>query len=404
MRKAFAVPTVFISIILAAVLLIGGCATAGPPGPGQPEPYPTALNCATYGIGGAEYARFLAWSTEYEKDTGIKVRIYPREDGALRQADVKQGMCDIMSCGWVEFIPAMKAEGSNANFMGGPYQGRSILLATRMPFVFYVRGDSPIKSYKDITKDTRIAYYPRSSALVVYTDTLLAFAGLKKADVKLVEFGSYGDEATSLLENKADIAIASSNSAYLKQVAAGPSGVRVLEMNPAADPAGWERARKVAPLNAYGLIGQGQGIPEAVGKVSGISTGLYRTRATFNSDFVYDWTKWMFANREKLVSTLPAEFADMTIDASIEGLPQDISPVHDGAIRYYKEIGKWTAAMDAQNQAKIALMTTYVNAYENALKQAADQKLDATPTNKKWTDLWAGILKTLPPLVPPELK
>ncbi len=68
-----------------------------------------------------------------------------------------------------------------------------------------------------------------------------------------------------------------------------------------------------------------------------------------------------------------------------------ILPVHDGAIRFAKEKGLWTAAHDARQKYNLWLLEQYKKAYKAAIDEADKKGIKVDPQNKQWLDLWKQI-------------
>ena len=70
-------------------------------------------------------------------------------------------------------------------------------------------------------------------------------------------------------------------------------------------------------------------------------------------------------------------------------------PAHDGLVKYLKELGKWTPAHQARQEANIDLMNSYVKAYQEAIGIAAERGIAVSPSNDEWIELWEGYKKQL---------
>ena len=86
-----------------------------------------------------------------------------------------------------------------------------------------------------------------SPALNQNAFAVLAFGGLTRNDVKLVEFSSYGAMWKGMVNNEVDAAIASNISGQAKEVETSPRGI-VFPPTPAADKEGWARLQQDRPL------------------------------------------------------------------------------------------------------------------------------------------------------------
>ena len=62
-------------------------------------------------------------------------------------------------------------------------------------------------------------------------------------------------------------------------------------------------------------------------------------------------------------------------------------PYHEGAVRYYKEIGIWKAENQKNNDQLFKRQQVLSQAWVNALSQAAEKKVKS----KEFSKLWRGI-------------
>ncbi len=65
-------------------------------------------------------------------------------------------------------------------------------------------------------------------------------------------------------------------------------------------------------------------------------------------------------------------------------------PVHEGTIRYLKEVGMWTAADDTRQEYNVRLVDWYTEAYETATAMADKEGISIDPQNKEWVELWGN--------------
>src|SRR5690606_30596552 len=87
-----------------------------------------------------------------------------------------------------------------------------------------VAKDVGVKQVKDL-KGKRVGLVVGSPALNQNAFAILAFGGLTRDDVKLVEFSSFGAMWKGVLNNETDAAFASTISGPVKQVEVSPRGV-----------------------------------------------------------------------------------------------------------------------------------------------------------------------------------
>ncbi len=106
-----------------------------------------------------------------------------------------------------------------------------------------VAADVGVKDVKDL-RGKRVGFVVGSPALNQNSLAILAFAGLKQTDVKIVEFASYGAMWKGLINNDTDAAFGTTITGPAKEAETSPRGL-VWPPLPASDTAGWERVKKV---------------------------------------------------------------------------------------------------------------------------------------------------------------
>ncbi|MCE8003279.1 TAXI family TRAP transporter solute-binding subunit [Billgrantia ethanolica] len=96
-----------------------------------------------------------------------------------------------------------------------------------------------------------------------------------------------------------------------------------------------ENAREVEPtFAAYELrAGMYDGMDEAVQTIS--IPNVLVVNADMDEELAYELTKLLFENTDELIAVHPAA-NDTTVEFSIDSTPV---PFHDGALRYYEEVG-----------------------------------------------------------------
>src|SRR6185436_20517003 len=228
----------------------------------------------------------------------------------------------------------------------GPQQLRLILSAMDCNAISLgVAKDTGVKEIKDL-KGKRIGMVVGSPALNQNAFGIIAFAGLTKADVKLVEFSSYGAMWKGILNNEADAAIASTISAQPKEVETSPRGL-VYPPTPASDKAGWARINKISPYFAPHKATCGIGISkEKPVELPNYPYPIFSAYATQSPDLVYAMTKSMIVNYDSYKDSAPGA-------AGLELKRQLLTwalPYHDGAVKAFKEAGVWKPEQEKHQQ------------------------------------------------------
>ena len=168
-----------------------------------------------------------------------------------------------------------------------------------------VAKDTGVKEVKDL-RGKRIGMVVGAPALNQNALAVLAFAGLGKNDVKLVEFSSYGAMWKGILNNEVDAAIASTISGQAKEVEASPRGL-MYPPAPASDKAGWARINKISPYYAphKTTCGPGMSAQNPV-ELPNYPYPIFMVYASQPSSLVYSLAKSMIVNYDAYRTARPA--------------------------------------------------------------------------------------------------
>ena len=228
----------------------------------------------------------------------------------------------------------------------GPQQLRLMLSVTDCNAISLgVAKDTGVKEVKDL-KGKRVGMVVGSPALNQNAFAVLAFGGLTRNDVKLVEFSSYGAMWKGMVNNEVDAAIASNISGQVKEVETSPRGI-VYPPTPAADKEAWARLHKIGPYYQPHKSTCGAGVP-AGGSVElpSYPYPIFMAYASQPADLVYNLTKAMIVNYDAYKDAAPGAAG---LDLKRQNFTW-VLPYHEGAVKALKEAGAWKAEHEAHNQ------------------------------------------------------
>jgi TRAP transporter TAXI family solute receptor len=354
--------------------------------------WPKYFNVITPTVGTANHSLAVAWTPIFTATTGVRARVLPAPTGYARTEwlNAREGVLSLYQPS--DYFDQLDAVEGYATRIGGPSDTRVINVNLVTAWGYMVRGDSHIKTINDIKPGTRVAFYTGSSFIVAGIDALLAYAGLTRKDVTLVEIGSYGANTNVVVEGRADITFTSPISGPSYQAEAGPHGIRWLEI-PSRDknPAAYDRYRKIQP--GYVLSKTLAGVKSSLGLQMDHAYQTNHVRADEDPEFVYQLTKWMDQNydkfKDKFTHAKMMSLANLVAYLEIGSL----EPLHEGTIRYLKEKNLWKPQYQARQDKIVALAQARVKAYKAALEMATDKGLSTVPGNKDWVALWANYRK-----------
>jgi len=350
--------------------------------------WPRNFSVITPVVGTANHSLAVAWTSKFQAATGTRVAVLPAPNGFARANWLNTGEGRIGMLQASDYFDQMDAIQGYASEASGPHDTRVAHMNMVTGWGFVTRGDTPIKSFDDVGPGTKIALAKSSSFLVVAVEALLAYRGLKPSDVNLVEVGSFGANTAVLAEGRVDLAFTSPISGPSYQAEANPAGLRWLPL-PAREknPAAFDRYRKIMS----GYVGQTttSGVKSAIGVPMDHAFQCNHVRADEDPEFVYQLIKWQDENH----ASYKADFTHahlMTVDNLVVFLDSGaLQPLHDGAIRYLKEKGRWKPVHQARQDKLLALATKRIGGYKAAVAAAKAAGLRIDPGNADWVKSWA---------------
>ncbi len=343
---------------LAGATLIGMGSAAGA---GKPDVIPIT----SFDVGNNVYAEVTAISDAISGKFGTKVRVIPLGNEVVRALALKTGKAKFWaSCSG--YYTTFEGIGDFAAKTWGPQPLRMLILANREAnFSPAVPKDSPINTIADL-KGKRVGWVIGDAGINMQTEAYLAFGGLTLNDVKLVEFPGYNPSVLGLIAGHADMVMASNSSPNTLQVAASPVGLKWIPV-PGANTAGWAKLQKMAPFVGPTTITRGPGVDDGKAvEVGGYPCPTVVTLAQEDVDTVY-WLTKMIVESWDGYSTAIKSAPFWQIDTAIKS--QFAVPYHEGAIKYFKETGKWTDGLETHQQALVkreqVLRTAFTKAKVN---------------------------------------
>jgi TRAP transporter TAXI family solute receptor len=328
-----------------ATLSVGPASAQGNTGIKLPE----TLSWTAYDVGSGGYNQAVAVGNALKNKLGINLRVLPGKNDVSRNIPLREGRVPFSANGVGGTYMAQEGVYEFGARDWGPQAVRAVLLNNSDAMLTVVTAkDANIVAPADL-KGKRVAWVVGAPALNQNITAVLAFANLTWADVKKVEFGGFGQAMDAIAANQVDAAWSSTISGQAYRIASSPRGVRYVSA-PHADKDGWARMQKIAPflVPAFGAEGADLSAEKRVEGATYPYPVLMTMKAT-DADLVYNMTKAM------------VELFDEYKDAAPGNVGWDVKrqvfawaiPMHDGAVRYFKERGLWSAEHQAHNDAMI---------------------------------------------------
>ena len=371
-----------IGLALAAFVSIsvGGAAVA------QDIKLPQTLTFTAYDTGSSGFNIAVAVGKMFKDKHNTDVRILPAGNDVARLAPLKGGRAQASYMG-VGVYFAQEGVFEFGAKEWGPQALRLILASSDCNAISLgVAKDTGVRQITDL-KSKRIGTVVGSPALNQNAFAILAFGGLTKADVKLVEFSSYGAMWKGIINNEVDAAIASTITGQVKEVEASPRGI-VFPPTPAADKAGWARLNKISPYYTLQKTTCGPGMSaQAPVELPNYPYPIFSAYASQPVDLVHSMAKSMIVNYDAFKDGAPGA-------AGLEVKRQLLSwaiPYHDGAVKALKEAGVWKPQHDAYNQKLVKRQEVLAQAWSGLTRANPPDDRDAFL--KAWQTVRAAALR-----------
>jgi TRAP transporter TAXI family solute receptor len=361
-----------ITYLSAFALVLAAAPLSAPSVLAQDAKLPSALTLTAYDTGSSGFNIAVAVGKTLKDKQGSDVRVLPAGNDVARLAPLRANRAQASAMGIGSYF-AQESVFEFAVKEWGPQQLRLILSAMDCNAISLgVAKDTGVKEVKDL-KGKRIGMVVGSPALNQNAFAVLAFGGLTRNDVKLVEFSSYGAMWKGMVNNEVDAAIASNISGQVKEVETSPRGI-VFPPMPAADKEGWARLHKIGPYFQAHKVTCGAGIPAGgMVELPSYPYPIFMAYASQAADLVYNLAKAMIANYGDYKDAAPGA-------AGLELKRQNLAwvlPYHEGTVKALKEAGAWKAEHEAYNQKLVKRQDTLAAAWDKFVKSNPPDDKDA---------------------------
>jgi len=337
---------IFTLMELCLVLSLGvamfGCGDNGGPSPSPtPEPIlPSTVIITTAGVGSSGHGWASVLGDAFTDVTGIPISVIPQATDIERYMMMRDGdvqlACASSINGWAPTFGMLEFESWGPQPVYIVWQGS--VLSTGVA----VRGDdASINSLADLA-GKKLNNVVGMASMNLSRDSHLAFAGLTTDDVTLVDVPSYVAAMEALILGTIDaVAVISCTSSGAYDIASSAHGIKWLEM-PASDTTGWTGLSEVAPFKPQ-LCESGAGIdPANPLELSALNNNIYSWGTDIVSEeLAYLWAKTIHTKLDEIKDRQP-NLPGFTIEQALD-FKYSPYPYHPGTIRYFKEIGVWTA-------------------------------------------------------------
>lgn len=346
---------------VSALLLVAAGLLSGPLQAAEAD-LPKQTSWVAYGS--LAYDQGKAIADTLREAAGIDMRVERSADDRSSKALLRDGRVDFSATAVGGSVAAQEGVFHFAAEDWGPQKVRLVLANTAelMNYAIAVAGDLGVETYADL-KGRRVAWYANQPVVNVNTEAYLAYSGLDWDDVEKVEIDGFFDEALkALADGEVDAAFAATGIDAAYRAAEGPRGL----IWPHIDHDDREAMARMEAVAPYFVPHNARdGAFDAAGHHMGAHYPypILVAMESSEDDLVYGMAK-------ALVELLP-RYAGKA--PGIEGWHINeqeflwFVPYHEGAVRYFKEVGVWTDEAQAHHDTLIARQAALAAAWE-ALK------------------------------------
>lgn len=327
---------------------------------------PETLTWTAYDVGSGGYNQAVAIGNALKNKLQVNLRVLPGKNDVSRNIPLREGKVPFSANGVGGSYLAQEGLYEFGARDWGPQPVRSLILNNSNQLLTVVTAaDANINTPADL-KGKRVAWVVGAPALNQNVTAVLAFANLTWNDVQRVEFGGFGAAMNGLINNQVDAAFASSISGPLFKLASSQRGLRYPVMSH-GDTEAWKRLNKVAPFFVPVKGSEGAELSkEKTVENAGYPYPVLMTMQGTDPDLVYNMTKAMVE--------LYDDYKDGAPGNTGWGLDRQIFawaiPVHDAAIKYYKERGVWTEQHQQHNDALLKRQNVLAEAWKSYVASA----------------------------------
>ncbi|MEK9971274.1 MAG: TAXI family TRAP transporter solute-binding subunit [Ferrovibrio sp.] len=320
---------------------------------------PDQLTWTAYDVGSGGYNQAVAVGNALKNKMNVTLRVLPGKNDVSRTVPLREGKVPFSANGVGGTYMAQEGVYEFGGKDWGPQKVRTLLLNNSDALLTIIATkDTGVKTMADL-KGKRVAWVIGAPSLNQNITALLAFANLTWNDVQKVEFGGFGQAMQGLINNQVDAAFSSTISGPVYQLASSPRGVAYPTV-PHNDKAGWARLKAKAPFFVPFMGAEGAEL--SADKKAEAATYPYpvlMTYDTVDAGQVYAMTKAMVELFPDYKDAAPGN-GGWDIKRQVFDW---VVPVHEGAIKYFKEIKVWKPEYDKANDALVARQKVLAEAW-----------------------------------------
>lgn len=362
---------------LAGLLILGGV----PAQAKKDVPMPKMMTWTSYDVGSSGYLLVGQVAATLFDKYGIKIRLIPAGTDIPRVYPVRLKDAEVAFHGLGSYF-MQEGDWDYSTPEWGPQAIRALYFAQHPGLALGVRGDSAIKSWKDL-KGKRIAKFP-SKVLTLISGVHLAYAGLTWNDVQGVMTPGYSAAIKMVMSKKIDATHINPTASLAYQMESMPYGIRYVAL-PFKNKKNWARLIKYAPAYGPFLATIGAGLsPEKPLETVSYSYPIAISYDFLPNDKAYAITKLLVETYPEYAKRHKALKAFWTPEGSMALFEKMPVPMHPGSIIYLKEAGLWKPKHDKMQAERLAHQAKLKKLWNKTMDEALAKKMKMKKFNEYW--------------------
>lgn len=354
------------TIVRAATCAILAAGMATPAVAGADEiKLPQTLVWTAYDIGSTGYSQAVGVGAALKNNLGINLRVLPGKNDVSRLVPLRENRAEYSATG-SESSYASEGMYLFGSREWGPQPITQLIMSVSDGTSAMVTArDAGINTIAEL-KGRRVAWVKGAASLQNSIRGHLAFAGLTWDDVVKVEVPGYAASVQAVIDGQADAAYGTTNSAPFLKIEASPRGLRFLPM-PHDDKEGWVRVQEVLPFFFPAIAKEGPTLPPEGMQMASAAYPVLVTMPFTSVDQNYNLTKAMAKYYEAYKDSAPGAYG-WSLDR--QRYADGLLPFNDGAVRFYKEAGRWTPEAQAKQDENLARRKLLQDTWASFVKTA----------------------------------
>ena len=348
---------------------------------------PRSLSMSAYDTGSSGFNMTVAIGKMMKERVGTDLRVLPGGNDVARLSPLKTGRAQASAMGVGGYF-AQEGVFEFASPDWGPQPLQLILASTSCNGLSVgVAKDANVSTWPEF-KGKRLGFVVGSPALNQNALALLAFGGLKKEDVTIVEFSNYGAMWKGMVNNEVDGAFASTISGQAREMDASPRGL-MWPPTPADDKAAWERMNAIGPYFYPQKVTCGAG---------GLSKDNPQVLPAYPYPIFMAYASQPESVIHGIATAMIRHYDDYKDGApGADGLAIDrqnlqwVMPYHPGTVKAFKEAGVWTDAAQKHNDMLLKRQQVLATAWKEFTGGSVPAEAEAFKT--AWSQKRAASLK-----------